>query len=143
STAQIQADIDNNVGLLTDHNGNIPVGSNPQQPPNNPVVRNFERWHILGTYVWPNAYIGKSWADEVTHLSNFMSTRLAWIDSQYLPNPQFSQSGGTLTQPFQLSISGPAVGTIYYTTDGSDPRLSGGAINPNAIAYTGPITIAD
>ena len=30
---------------------------------------------------------------------------------------------------------------IYYTLDGSDPRLPGGALNPNAILYTGPITL--
>ena len=28
-------------------------------------------------------------------------------------------------------------GNIYYTTDGSDPRLSGGTINPNAVNFNG------
>ncbi|MEX2188463.1 MAG: lamin tail domain-containing protein [Pirellulales bacterium] len=36
----------------------------------------------------------------------------------------------------------PAASTIYYTTDGSDPRLSGGAISPTAIAYSGEFPIA-
>ncbi|MDG2385245.1 MAG: CotH kinase family protein [Pirellulaceae bacterium] len=30
---------------------------------------------------------------------------------------------------------------IYFTTDGSDPRLAGGAMNPNANLYTTPLTI--
>lgn len=38
--------------------------------------------------------------------------------------------GGTL----QITAN---TGTIYYTTDGSDPRLEGGGINPNAIAIGG------
>jgi hypothetical protein len=36
-----------------------------------------------------------------------------------------------------------AVGTIYYTTDGSDPRLEGGGISPNALIYTGPLSLVN
>jgi hypothetical protein len=32
---------------------------------------------------------------------------------------------------------------IWYTIDGSDPRLSGGSINPTAISYTEPFTISE
>lgn len=32
-------------------------------------------------------------------------------------------------------------GTIYYTTDGSDPRLAGGEVNPAAYVYTAPILL--
>lgn len=32
---------------------------------------------------------------------------------------------------------------IYYTIDGSDPRLAGGSIAPNAAQYTGPIALSD
>ena len=44
-----------------------------------------------------------------------------------------AQHGGTITAGASLTLS--ATGLIYYTTDGSDPRLVGGGINPNAIAY--------
>jgi len=37
-------------------------------------------------------------------------------------------------------MSAPA-GTIYYTLDGSDPRLTGGAASSSALAYGGPITL--
>jgi hypothetical protein len=33
------------------------------------------------------------------------------------------------------------VGKIYYTLDGSDPRLPGGGISTNALEYTAPISI--
>jgi len=33
------------------------------------------------------------------------------------------------------------VGKIYYTLDGSDPRLPGGSISTNALEYTGPVSI--
>ncbi len=46
--------------------------------------------------------------------------------------PIFSPHGGIIPRGSSISISG--TDTIYYTTDGSDPRLVGGTINPSAIA---------
>jgi hypothetical protein len=42
----------------------------------------------------------------------------------------------------QTAIVTPG-GPIWYTTDGSDPRLAGGATSPTAIQYNGPVTIND
>ena len=39
------------------------------------------------------------------------------------------------------SYNHPSAGTVYYTTDGSDPRTSTGAVSSSAIAYSGPITV--
>ncbi|MDF1859069.1 MAG: lamin tail domain-containing protein [Verrucomicrobiales bacterium] len=57
-----------------------------------------------------------------------------WPD---LKAPEFSQHGGEVPGGYLLQISqtGPPGSTIYTTTDGSDPRLPGGAISPNATAY--------
>ena len=43
-----------------------------------------------------------------------------------------------------MSVTGlPAGAVIYYTLDGSDPRLLGGAVNTasDVFQYTGPITL--
>ncbi len=49
----------------------------------------------------------------------------------------FSQQGGRVPAGFRLSLSATA-GTIFYTTDGSDPRVYGsGAVGPKAVAYSG------
>lgn len=53
--------------------------------------------------------------------------------------PVFSQFGGTVATNYSLTISNPTSGTIYYTTDGRDPRVAGGAIQ--GTAYTGAISI--
>jgi len=37
-------------------------------------------------------------------------------------------------------MSAPA-GTIYYTRDGTDPRLRGGAVSPAALVYGGPVVL--
>jgi len=42
--------------------------------------------------------------------------------------PDFSTHGGTIPRGLAVSISAPA--TVHYTTDGSDPRLTGGNVNP-------------
>lgn len=54
--------------------------------------------------------------------------------------PSFNKHGGTVNKGFTLNITAPS-GTIYYTLDGSDPRLRGGAVSPTAIPYTGPVVI--
>lgn len=49
------------------------------------------------------------------------------------------QHGGEVSAGAALSLNSNG-GTIYYTTDGSDPRLVGGGINPNAIAFDSSTT---
>ena len=44
--------------------------------------RNFERWPVLGAYVWPNRFVGATYAEEVTFLKDWVETRLAWIDDK-------------------------------------------------------------
>ncbi len=55
--------------------------------------------------------------------------------------PTFSQHGGAITVPFSLTITNPNAGggSIYYTTDGLDPRLPGGSAS--GTLYTGPISL--
>jgi hypothetical protein len=58
-----------------------------------------------------------------------------------LDPPEFSHAGGRVTPGFELTMTAPQ-GVIYFTTDGSDPRVAGtGAITPAAQAYTGPLTL--
>jgi hypothetical protein len=54
--------------------------------------------------------------------------------------PVLSQQGSNVQTGFSLVMSGFG-GTVYYTTDGSDPRLIGGGISPSARIYRGPLTI--
>ena len=54
----------------------------------------------------------------------------------------FSTYGGEVTSGTQLTLTNPNVnGTLYYTIDGTDPRLPGGGIAPSAIVYSSPITL--
>ena len=56
--------------------------------------------------------------------------------------PTLSQHGGAITVPFSLTIINPNAGggSIYYTTDGLDPRQAGGGAS--GTLYTGPLTLS-
>jgi hypothetical protein len=54
--------------------------------------------------------------------------------------PSFNQFGGNVPSGFQLTMTAPNR-TIYYTRDGSDPRLRGGGISPTALPYSGPLSL--
>jgi hypothetical protein len=45
-------------------------------------ARNFYRWPILGSYVWPNPEpVPTTYAGEVQELKDFMNARWAWLDA--------------------------------------------------------------
>ncbi|MBW6490053.1 MAG: CotH kinase family protein [Lentimicrobium sp.] len=45
-------------------------------------VRNYERWPILGQYVWPNYdWQNNTYDDEVEYFSTFLFNRLSWMDA--------------------------------------------------------------
>lgn len=50
--------------------------------------------------------------------------------------PAFSHLGGVVPTDFPLLLTSPE-GAVYYTTDGSDPRLDGGSTNPAAGSFGG------
>jgi spore coat protein CotH len=46
--------------------------------------RNFQRWPILGTYVWPNSFVGQTYDEEINFLKNWTEERLRFLDSIWL-----------------------------------------------------------
>lgn len=123
--------------------------------------RDLTRWPRLGTYIWPNPngaaggwdvnFVGPTtYRGIIDEMNKWIRIRFDWIDARngtpgtgaFAPAaPLLSQQGGPIGPGASVSIAGSG-GTIYYTMDGSDPRLSGGGINTGSgQAYSGPITI--
>jgi spore coat protein CotH len=46
-----------------------------------PASRNYNRWPILGTYVWPNNFIGDTYQEEIDYMKNWLTARLTWMDN--------------------------------------------------------------
>jgi hypothetical protein len=56
--------------------------------------------------------------------------------------PAMNRHGGAVSSRFDVELSAPE-GTIYYTLDGTDPRLPGGAISSAAVAASGPFRLVE
>jgi len=56
--------------------------------------------------------------------------------------PVFNQHGGNIANDFNLTITSSNGGTIYYTTNGTDPRISvTGAVLPGALTYSKGVSL--
>ena len=107
---------------------------------NEAQVRNYQRWPVLGQSVNPNWYVGDTYAEEIKWMKQWIQRRIAWIDSQFLPPPTMTPKQGPVEPGTKLSMRGGG-GKIYFTTDGTDPRLPGGAPSPKARLYTTPVVL--
>lgn len=84
-----------------------------------------------------------TWQGRVSALRTWVVNRAEYIDNQYEPLPQVSPATGEFSGSPTVTMAPSAGGTVYFTTDGSDPRLDGGGISSAATAYAGPITITN
>ena len=109
-------------------------GATPTQPATNAVVRNFERWPVLGVYGWPNGFYDPSgrWIVEVQMTENWVLARVAWMDSQLLPAPAVTP-GGVEDATTQVTIT-------PYTNVAADTTLVGSGAAAQAIVPTAALT---
>ncbi len=42
--------------------------------------RNFQRWDVLGKYVWPNNFVGNTYEEEIAYFKGWIADRLNWLD---------------------------------------------------------------
>lgn len=93
----------------------------------------------------------RDWLAEVNRIQrDYFPQRTTEVLSQFraqgwypsLVAPSFSQHGGAFAAGARITITAPA-GTIYYTTDGSDPRARGGSVAAGARTYSGPVTLQE
>jgi len=84
---------------------------------------------------------GGSYQAEVNLMKTWLSNRIDFIDTNFVSRPRLSSPGGPVQPGFTVGLAGAPGGVIYYTLDGSDPRLPGGQLSPNAALYGGPFAL--
>jgi hypothetical protein len=126
-------------------------------------ANSLARWDTLNDYIydavtdesarWGDSLAGLGqptrtrdvdWQNEVDKIASIMVGNAAQLVAAmraqgFYPSidpATFSLRGGTVPAGYHVQLSSP-VGTVYYTLDGSDPRLPGGGVSPSAIAYGG------
>lgn len=89
------------------------------------IDQNFFRWPILNTYVWPNAYIGGSYQNEIQYLKNWALSRLGWIDAN-LPGTCITSLPSGYGNPENIYIfPNPCVDfTVIHFPENSDYDVS-------------------
>ncbi len=87
---------------------------------------------------WPDnvSRFGGSFLTEVAQLKDWITHRATWIDQQFVAPPTVIDNGATLT------FTAPASAQLAYTLDGSDPRLLGGDLAPNATLTSASLTVS-
>ncbi|MBT5690976.1 MAG: hypothetical protein HOI65_07675 [Opitutae bacterium] len=95
-------------------------------------------------------YTKEDWVKERDNLlNNYFPQRRDIVIQQLRSNqayssidpPEFAQRGGEVSAGFNLSFTA-ANGDIFYTLDGSDPRLKGGGISEIASKYSTGVTLS-
>ncbi len=116
STAHVMAVIDELIAPLS-------VGG-----ASTPVSRNFQRWTAMPPRSANGATPGTNgtWAGEIVWLKSWWTQRLAFMDGQFMRPTSADLAPGVVTAGSTVSLTSPSTATsgvsIYYTTDGSDPR---------------------
>jgi subtilisin-like proprotein convertase family protein len=88
--------------------------------------RNFIRWPILGTYVWPNPQpVPTSYAGEVQELKDFMEGRWAWMDANLPGDPDCALTSGVAqaTKPVETPFPNPFAHEVFFRTTGTRPVM--------------------
>ncbi|MBA4852113.1 CotH kinase family protein [Emticicia sp. BO119] len=82
-----------------------------------PAFRNFQRWPILGVYVWPQPNpISSTWFGEVDELKQFVANRLIWLDANIKQPADLRITGNEENGPNILSMNAypnPFLDRIY------------------------------
>jgi len=133
-----------NDGVLTVENALEKLEKRVQQI-DKAIIAESARWGDQKTHP-PMAR--SHWLANVEQVRGWILQRTPTVISQirahdWYPDihpPELSQAGGQVQAADTISMS-QISGKAYYTLDGSDPRLPGGAIRSTSVEYTTPFTL--
>jgi hypothetical protein len=116
-------------------------------------AQEIDRAIVPETARWGGGYDRLAWLNEQNRLrTQWFPQRSAILLNQLrnaglypqLDAPGFSPLGGLVPPGYPLTLTNPSpAGTLYFTTDGTDPRRWGGAVGTTAQLCTGPLLLTN
>lgn len=132
SQLQVNGLIDQLVGQITEAVPRELVRWNGWNSPRSGVVSNDGYSYNFGNAGYPG---------EVAWLKFWLKERMNFMDTNFVDRPTLSLPGGNVAAGSTVTLFGPPGASIYYTTDGTDPRAPGGSLAAQAQLYSGPVSI--
>lgn len=86
-----------------------------------PAQRHFQRWPILGNYVWPNNFIGNTYQEEVDFLKSWIAERLTWMDANMFGVCDTTVNINSLSESDFRVYPNPAKDKLYIETNLKEP----------------------
>lgn len=78
--------------------------------------RNFDRWPVLGEEIWPNNFVGDTYAEEIDYMKGWIIARTSWMDGAI----------SVLTPVTELAA--PEMLRVFPNPSGGSFQLAGSAI---------------
>ena len=105
SDENIEATIDRLTTQLTSHGA---------------IDRNEQAWRMFGRYVWPNAYVGNSYSEEVAYLKSWIRKRVQFLDAQLLPEVAAATQPVAVRSGFNHDVVAEATPVRSHISQGVD-----------------------
>jgi hypothetical protein len=118
-------------GVLADASVNAEIDALASTLGAEAAARHFTRWPQLGqfTVISPPGWETRiTYQSEVNYLRTWVRDRSAWIDAQFPGRPAATPAPGAIASGATVTLASAAGQTIFYTTNGTDPRQAGGAV---------------
>ena len=92
---------------------------------------------------WRTRMRGGTYETEIAHMKNWLRRKIEFIDAQMTLPPRFNLPSGPVSADTEITLHSTGEAQIYYTTDGSDPRLSDGELSPSARRYQQGLKVSE
>ena len=86
-------------------------------------LRNFERWDVIDTKIWPNFFVGQTYEDEIIFLKDWIELRLNWLDNNMIgsaANCATPTEAVNLAQNFKV-YPNPFKAQLSFETSNDEP----------------------
>ena len=112
----------------------------------------IDRAIVTETARWVPGVTRANWVSAESYVFSWFPQRTAILINQLrnaglLPSlnaPAFAPYGGLVPPNYPLALTNSnGAGSVYFTTDGSDPRVWGGALALSAQLYTSPLVLTN